>query len=123
MIGWTIAANRNRVFVAGTTSPSSNPSLRDLFVRAYDAGSGQLLWEISHQSVTPTKIALASGRLLVAGSAGLMTYSPCFRRPERCSGRTWLRRPDSWPDIAVSGSRIAVAINAEGHSLPSAPTT
>ena len=111
VIGWTITANRNRVFVAGTTSPSSNPSLRDLVVRAYDAASGQLLW-ISRQSVTPTKIALASGRLLVAGSAGLSTYLAVFSTTGPLLWEDMAPTTGFVADIAVSGSRIAVAINA-----------
>ena len=112
VIGLTITANRNRVFIAGTTSPSSNPSLRDLFVRAYDAGSGQLLWEISRQSVTPTKIALASGRLLVAGSAGLSTYLAVFSTTGPLLWEDMAPTTGFVADVAVSGSRIAVAINA-----------
>ncbi len=111
VIAWAIAADRNRVFLAGTTSPADNPSVRDLFVRAYDASSGDVDWQIGRQSVIPTKLILASGRLLVAGAAANGTYLAAF---SAASGvRLW---QDTAPtagtlvDIAVKGPRIAAAI-------------
>ncbi len=112
-LGRAIAANRNRVFVAGTVSPASDPTLRDLFVRAYDATSGNLVWEIGRQTVIPTKLLLASGRLLVAGSSAASTYLAAFSAST--GALIW---QDTVPangivaDIAVGGSRVAAGINS-----------
>jgi putative pyrroloquinoline-quinone binding quinoprotein len=116
MIGWTIAGNRKLLFVAGAVSLSqtSNPSPPDLFVRAYDAASGSLVWEFSRQSITPTKLVLASGRLIIAGAAANSTYLAAF---SASSGTLFWQ--DTVPmtngivaDVAVSGFRIATAINS-----------
>lgn len=109
----TIAASRNQVFVAGTVSPAGDPFTRDLFVRAYDAASGDLDWETSRQTVVPTTLKLASGRLLVAGAAGASTYLAAFSA--RNGALLW---DDMAPtsgilsDIAVTGPRIAAAISS-----------
>jgi len=115
-IGRAVAANRNRVFIAGTISATTS-SLRDLFVRAYDASSGDVVWEVTQQSVTPTKLLLASGRLIVAGSAALNTFLATFSAAT--GALIW---QDTVPtsgfvaDVAVSGSRIAAGINSDSQS-------
>lgn len=112
-VGWSIAANRNRVFVAGTISPTSDASLRDVFVRAYDAQSGNVVWEVTQQSVSATKLVLASGRLLVAGSSAENTYLAAFSAAT--GALIW---QDTVPtsgfvaDIAIGGSRVAAGINS-----------
>ncbi len=112
-IGWAVAANRNRVFVAGTISPASDGLLRDLFVRAYDAQSGNVAWEVTQQSVSATKLVLASGRLLVAGSSAENTYLAAFSAAT--GALVW---QDTVPtsgvveDIGVSGARVAAGINS-----------
>jgi hypothetical protein len=117
VIARTIAANREQVFVAGTVSPivlpGDDPPSPDLFVRAYDAASGDLDWEISQPGVIPATMKLASGRLLVAGAAGPSTYLAAFSA--RTGASLW---DDMVPtsggilDIAVAGSRIAAAISS-----------
>ena len=47
LVAFTIAANRNRVFIAGRTAPAGDASGHDLFLRAYDAATGALAWETS----------------------------------------------------------------------------
>jgi PQQ-like domain len=113
VIAFTIAANRDQVFVAGTVSPGGDPSIRDLFVRAYDASSGDVNWEVGHPGIIPATMKLASGRLLVAGAAGSSTYLAAFSAKTGVS--LW---DDMVPtsggilDIAVAGSRIAAAISS-----------
>ena len=112
VIAWTIAANRHQIFVAGTVSPGGDPFRRDLFVRAYDASTGDLNWEISRPGISPATMTLASGRLLVAGAAGSSTFLAAFSAKTGAS--LW---DDMVPtsgvilDIAVAGSRIAAAIS------------
>jgi len=112
-IGRAVAANRNRVFVAGSISPGSNPSLPDLFVRAYDARSGDVVWEVTRQSVTATKLVLAPQRVLIAGSSAASTYLAAFSAAT--GALIW---QDTVPtngivaDIAVGGSRVAAGINS-----------
>ena len=111
VIAWEVVANRNRVFVAGTTSPVSHPVNRDLFVRAYDAQSGDVRWETSRQLVFPSKLKLASGRLLVAGRSQDTTYLAALSTKN--GAMVWedtLPAPGSLAEIAVRGSRIAGAV-------------
>jgi hypothetical protein len=113
VIAWTIAANRDTVFVAGTVAPGDDLSSRDLFVRAYDASSGDLNWEIGDPGIVPTTMKLASGRLLVAGAAGSSTYLAAFSAKTGAS--VWadtVPTSGSILDIAVAGSRIAAAITS-----------
>jgi outer membrane protein assembly factor BamB len=113
VIARTIAANRDQVFVAGTVSPVGDASSGDLFVRAYDASSGDLNWEISQPGIVPATMQLASGRLLVAGAAGSFTYLAAFSA--RTGASLWddmLPTPGGILDIAVAGSRIAAAISS-----------
>jgi hypothetical protein len=113
VVTWTIAANRTRVFMAGTTSPTSDPISRDLFVRAYDARSGAVLWDISRPSVTPTRLLLQSGLVIVAGSAAANTFIGAFAGVNGTV--VW---QDMTPttgtvmDLAANGTRIAAAINS-----------
>jgi len=113
VIAWTIAANREQVFIAGTVSGGGGSPSGDLFVRAYDASSGDLNWEIGRPGIVPATMKLASGRLLVAGAAGSSTYLAAFSANTGAS--LW---DDMVPtaggilDIAVAGSRIAAAISS-----------
>jgi outer membrane protein assembly factor BamB len=112
-LGRAIAANRNRVFVAGSIASASDPSPPDLFVRAHDARSGNVVWEITRPSVSVTKLVLASQRVLIAGSSALNTYLAAFSAAT--GALIW---QDTVPtagvvaDIAVDGSRIAAGINS-----------
>jgi hypothetical protein len=113
VIAWTIAANREQVFVAGTVSPGGDLSMRDLFVRAYDALSGDLNWEINRPGISPATMKLASGRILVAGTDGTSTYLAAFSA--RTGASVWddmVPTSGSILDIAVAGSRIAAAISS-----------
>ena len=86
---------------------------RDLFVRAYDAVSGDVEWEISRQEVSVTTIRLDSGRLLVGGAAADATYLAAISTKNGVF--LW---QDATPtsefviDIAASGPRITAAIVA-----------
>jgi len=70
-----LALTRSKAFVAGWLDDAAAPvgSGDDLLVRAYDLSSGALLWEdLSDEepgSERGRSVALAGGRLLVAGSA------------------------------------------------------
>jgi glucose dehydrogenase len=113
VIGLTIAATRNRVFLAGTISPTSNSSLRDLFVRALDAATGAVVWEVTRQSTIPARLLVQSGLVIVGGSAAANTFLGAFSAATGIV--VW---QDMAPtagadaDIAVSGFRIAAAINS-----------
>src|SRR5262245_24260661 len=112
LIARTIAANREQVFVAGTVSPAGDSSSSDLFVRAYDASSGDLNWEIQRPGVVPTTMKLASGRLLVAGAAGGSTYLAAFSKTGASLWDDMVPTSGGIVDVAVAGSRIAAAISS-----------
>ena len=110
ILPWAIAADRQQIFVAGTVY--SRGDVRDLFLRAYDASTGDLTWEIGRAGVEPATLHIASGRLLVAGAAGSTTYLAAFSAKTGAS--LW---DDMVPtsgrivDMAVAGRRIAAAIS------------
>jgi hypothetical protein len=112
VIARTIAANREQVFVAGTVSPAGDSSSSDLFVRAYDASSGDLNWEIDRPAIVPATMKLASGRLLVAGAAGSSTYLAAFSKTGASLWDDMVPTSGGILDIAVAGSRIAAAISS-----------
>ena len=66
---WAVTTDANRVFVAGTSSTSSE--WISVFVRAYDAASGTLLWATQLPGMPP-KILLNvdDGVLYVSGPGG-----------------------------------------------------
>ena len=112
-IAWTVAANREQVFIAGTVSSGGGSPGGDLFVRAYDASSGDLNWEIDRPGIVPATMKLASGRLLVAGAAGSSTYLAAFA--VKTGASLWddmVPTSGSILDIAVASSRIAAAISS-----------
>ena len=97
-----------------SSSDRASGSDRDLFVRAYDAVSGDVEWEISRQGVSVTTIRLDSGRLLVGGAAADATYLAAISTKNGVF--LW---QDATPtsefviDIAASGPRITAAIVGE----------
>jgi len=114
LIAWSVVANRNRVFVAEATSPLGNLSIHDLIVRAYDAVSGDLVWETTQPLVSPTTLKLASGRLIVAGAASTATsfntYLAAFSA--KSGALLWEDRAPTtgfFRDIAIKESRIVSA--------------
>lgn len=111
IIPWAIAVNQNRVFVAGSSAAVGIGADRDLFVRAYDAVSGDVAWETGRQGVSVTTIRLDSGRLLIGGSAGSNTYLAAISTK---NGAFFWQDATPMPgfviDIAANGPRIAAAI-------------
>ena len=113
LVAFTIAANRNRVFIAGRTAPAGALSTHDLFLRAYDADTGALVWETSRPLVTTQKLTLTSGRLVVAGGTSSSSYLAAFSAK---SGR--LLWEDAAPitgmftDVAVKGSLLVGAVQS-----------
>jgi PQQ-like domain len=115
-IPWAGAINRNRLFLAGTTAPTSVVAVaRSLIVRAYDLSSGDVEWEITRPNVSPTEILLAGGHVHVAGYSTLSganrTYlgafsaksgAPVWENPAPLSGL--------FTDIAIEGGRLVGAV-------------
>jgi outer membrane protein assembly factor BamB len=93
-------------------SPAGDSSSSDLFVRAYDASSGDLNWEIDRPGIVPATMKLASGRLLVAGAAGSSTYLAAFSKTGASLWDDMVPTSGGILDIAVAGSRIAAAISS-----------
>jgi hypothetical protein len=113
VVASTAAINRNRVFVAGSSSPTSNSSAHDLILRAYDVGSGGVDWEITRAGVNATQLELDAGRLFVAGSNGSATYLAALAAKTGAS--LWedgAPLSGSFNDIAATGGRLAAAIQS-----------
>jgi outer membrane protein assembly factor BamB len=112
---WTVAITRNRVFVAGTTQSTQ---ARDLLLRAYDAFSGELVWETTRPSTTPTAIKVVAGRVFLAGSSFNSSYVGAL---DARNGE-WLWEDDAtgpsggFGDLAVLGQRV-VAAGSVGPNL------
>jgi PQQ-like domain len=95
---WAVAIEGNQVFVAGTTSVGFT---NDLIVRAYDARSGKLKWEIRRAGAFPLKIASTPGRLFVAGFVSSNTFVAALNLKN--GGIIWqdTSRPGVYFDLAV----------------------
>jgi glucose dehydrogenase len=110
----TVVANQNRIFVAGTSAPLGQLTTGDLFVRAYDAISGDVEWETSRPMTSPTTLKLASGRLLVAGAASGRSYLAAYSA--KSGALLWEDTAPVTPglivDLAVKDSRIAAAVSS-----------
>ena len=94
--------------VAGTTTSAGGE--RDLIVRAYDAASGDLLWERTRLATSPVKIIAIGGRVFVAGSSGGHSYLGAFNA--RTGADLWedgLPLPGLFRDLALHGERIVAA--------------
>src|SRR6185436_12704910 len=101
------AINRNRVFVAGSSAPGSNPTARDLRVRAYDVSSGDVDWELSLTDLNPSQFELAAGRLFVAGTSSSSSLPYLAALSANAGAALWEDAPPhagSFNDIAVKGS-------------------
>ncbi|MEO8256591.1 MAG: PQQ-binding-like beta-propeller repeat protein [Acidobacteriota bacterium] len=111
---WTVAITRTRVFVAGNTL---SPLGRDLLVRAYDAPTGALRWEIDRPSTSPVAMTAVAGRVFLAGSASNHSYVGAF--DARRGTMLWEdegTEPGNFRDLAVEGDRV-VAAGSAGRSL------
>jgi hypothetical protein len=98
-IAWKLVANGTRFFLAGTGSDVSTLN-NDAFVRAYDASTGTLLWDTAVPNVEFGTLALANGKLVLAGDTttnrqsflaafstktGAILWTDCAdRRPHQC---------------------------------------
>jgi len=114
VIPWTVTANQRRIVVAGSIGAATG---RDLFVRSYDAVSGRLEWEMTRQAVTPIKIALASGRVIVAGAADGSGIGQSYLAAVSARNGNLLWEDTApiegrFSDIAVTDDRIVGAINS-----------
>ncbi len=113
---WNVAITRNRVVVAGTVTTTS--SARDLLVRAYNAASGALDWEITRPSTNPETIKALAGRVFLAGSSSNHSYVGAF--DARSGALLWEDEAtdpsSSFRDIAVDGNRV-VAVGSSGSAL------
>jgi len=113
VIPWTVTANQRRVVVSGSIGPQN---AHDLFVRSYDAVSGELEWELTRQAVTPIKIALASGRVIVAGLVSVTSGTQSYLAAASAKNGSVLWE-DTAPiagvlrDFVVTGDRIFGVIN------------
>ena len=118
---WTVAITRNHVVVAGTTQSTQ---ARDLLLRAYNALSGELVWETTRPSTTPTAIDVVAGRVFLAGSSFNSSYVGALD----AKNGEWLWEDDAtgpsggFGDLAVHGQRV-VAAGSVGPISCSAPTT
>jgi len=104
---WTVAITKNRVFVAGTTMMSTTSNL---LVRAYNASSGALVWEMTRPSTSPVTIKAVGGRVFLAGSSSDHNYVGAF--DAKSGVMLWedaaLDR-GIFLDLAVDSNRVAVA--------------
>ena len=111
---WAVAVGPQRVFVAATTQ---TPSGRDLLIRAYDASSGLLNWEIVRPATSPVALKVTGGRLFLAGSSSNQTYLAAFE--VRSGAVLWEDRtpvPGLFRDVQVKGQRV-VAAGSSGRGL------
>ena len=111
---WAVAVGPQRVFVAATTAA---PSGRDLLVRAYNASSGLLNWEIGRPATSPAALKVVAGRLFLAGSSANQTYVGAFEA--RSGAVLWEDKtpmPGLFRDIQVKGERV-VAAGSSGRGL------
>ena len=111
---WAVAVGPQRVFVAATTQ---TPSGRDLLVRAYNAASGLLNWEIVRAATSPVALKVAAGRLFLAGSSSNQTYLGAF--DVRSGGVLWEDQtptPGLFRDVQVKGQQV-VAAGSAGRGL------
>ena len=103
---WTVAITGNRVYVAGNTVLGDR---RDLLVRAYNASSGTLAWEMTRASTSPTSVKAAGGRVFVAGVSSTHSYIGAF--DAKRGGLLWedegTDSSGNFRDLAVQGQRIA----------------
>jgi outer membrane protein assembly factor BamB len=116
-VAWAVATDWNRVFVAGTTSSTSDPSQRDLLLRSYIARSGELSWEVTRPSTFPSKLKVLSGRVFLAGSSSTPTYVGAYAA--KSGVLLWEDNalvPGFFSDMAVKGRRLVVA-GSSGRGL------
>ena len=114
-IAWEVDVHQQRVFVAGTTSSVSQPSNRDLLLRAYDIRSGEVEWQVTRPSVSPTGLAVASGRVFLVGNSANQPYVAAFR--VKNGEFLWEdRAPGSgtYADLAFRASKLVVAGSNSG---------
>lgn len=72
-VAWRVAPAGNLVIVAGSSSPSiADPW--NLLLRAYDATTGHLAWEVTAPNRMPIGIATLSDRIFVGGQGFLSAY-------------------------------------------------
>jgi outer membrane protein assembly factor BamB len=73
-IAWVTKIDRGRAFVAGTSGIPSDDR-PDLLLRAYDLGTGTLLWEASRpRTLAPFGIFVEQDRLYVSGPGYLLPF-------------------------------------------------
>ena len=112
---WQVAVTRNRVFVAGNVLESG---ANELIVRAYNAASGTLVWEMSRPATSPVALKAVGPRVLLAGSSSGAGYLGAF---DAGSGALlWedqATEPSSFRDLAVEGNRGVVVGSADGAVL------
>jgi outer membrane protein assembly factor BamB len=111
VIPWAGAINRNRLFVAAATAPTSVPLARALIMRAYDLSSGAVQWEITRPDMTPTQMLLTGGRVYVGGysmlSGANTTYLGAFSAKN--GAPVWENSAPLFglfTDIAIDGARL-----------------
>lgn len=111
---WTVAIDRDRVFVAGTTLTTTG---RDLILRAYNLSSGSLIWERGRPMTSPVQLEALGGRVFVAGSAANRPYLAAFEG--RNGGLLWedaAAASGFFRDIAGVSGRV-VAVGTAGNGL------
>ena len=103
------------MFVAGNVLESGANAL---IVRAYNAASGTLAWEMSRPATSPLALKAVGPRVLLAGLSSGAGYLGAF---DAGSGALlWedqVTEPSSFRDLAVEGNRAVVVGSAGGAVL------
>jgi hypothetical protein len=91
-----VAIEGNRVFVAGTTAAIGSFS-EELILRAYEATTGELVWELRRPDAFPVAVSVDADLVSVAGGAGLQSPSLFLGSYDVTDGH------QRWEDTSGSG--------------------
>jgi len=113
---WTVTITKNRIYVAGNTVLAER---RDLLVRAYNALSGALIWEMTRASTTPTSVKAVDGRVFVAGLSSTHSYIGAF--DAKHGNVLWedegTESSGNFRELAVQGQRVVAVGFAQSTVL------
>jgi hypothetical protein len=112
-IAWAVSIDGNQVFVAGTSNAIG--ATRTMIIRAYNAATGALQWEVQRADISPVAITAKSGRVFVAGST---SSSNTFIASLRQSNGSLVWEDDSirgfFNDVQIQDHHV-VAVGASGQ--------
>ena len=108
-IAWKVVTDGQTVFVAGSTFTATGG--QSLLVRAYDAASGEVVWEKLVASVIPAAMALDHNRLYIGGTELSQGPRPVLLALRSRTGRSvWQKlaanQAGNVRDLAVNGPRL-----------------